>query len=44
MSTTRFWKNVHQIRSKPKDLKVFESKKTKGAKEESHIFISNVRK
>ena len=38
--TTRFWNNLHQTRSNPKDskvkhFKVFESNKTKGPKQES---------
>ena len=38
--TTRFWNNLHQTRSKPKDLKVkhfkvFESNKPQGSKQES---------
>ena len=41
MCTTRFWNNLHQVRSKSKDRKPnnlnFESNKTKGPKQNNQI-------
>jgi hypothetical protein len=35
MMTVMFWNNLHQVRSKSKNIKVFDSKKTKGPKQDS---------
>ena len=41
MYTTRFWNNLHQIQSKPNNLKVFVSNKTKGPKKNSQTLLKS---
>ena len=41
MCTTRFWNNLHQIQSKPNNLKVFVSNKTKGPKQNSQTRLES---
>jgi hypothetical protein len=36
-----FWNNLHQVRSKPNHLKIFESKKTKGPQQDIKIQLSS---